>query len=192
MCSGSIGNGSAHPPQVPGEHVTQGSAAAGIAVVEIGGRHASACLPGRPHPVAPRKARQVGHPRAEVCDQPGRGHRAGPCCGRRRVRAGRDAGGRADLAGQVALGQQLAVALLHQAAGYTQLTSQLPRRRQPFAFVQAAAPDCLPQPCLKLGAQWVTAAMVEPQQQFRAQTGPLNRHDIGTYQQPVRTLASQA
>ena len=36
----------------------------------------------------------------------------------RRVRAHRDPGGRADLAGQVALGKKLAVALLHQTAGY--------------------------------------------------------------------------
>ena len=187
-----ISDGRPHPPQVPGDHLAQRGAAARVAVIEVGGRHAAACLPCRPGPVAAREAGQVRDSGAEVRDQPRRRFRALGRRRRRRVGARRDPGGRAKLAGQVALGKQLAVALLHQAAGHAQLMGQLPGRRQPLAIVQPAAPDGRAQAALQLGAQRLAAVPVEPQQQLRTQTGPLNRHDIGPYQCSTSALRSQA
>src|SRR5215475_4205434 len=121
-----VSGGGAHPPQVPGEHAPQHGAATGVAIVKVEVGHAAAGLAGRPDPVAPRKARQVGDPAAEVRDQARRRLLPGRRLRRCPVRAHRDPGGRAGLAGQVPLGQQLAVAVLHQATGGAQLPGQLP------------------------------------------------------------------
>jgi len=56
-----IGGRRAHAPQVPRDHLAQHGAAARVPVVEVRGSHAAACLPCRPHPVASREARQIGH-----------------------------------------------------------------------------------------------------------------------------------
>src|SRR5581483_10700613 len=93
-----------------------------------------------------------------------------------------DPGGGPGAAGQVALGEQLAVALLHHAAGDAEFTGQLPGGRQPLPGAEPAGPYRLAQARLQLGAQRLTGRTVEPHQQLRTQTGPLNRHEIGPYQ----------
>ena len=100
-----------------------------------------------------------------------------------------DPGGGPGAAGQVSLGQQLPVAVLHHAAGDAELTRQLPRGRQPFPGAEPAAPDRLAQARLQLGAQRLAGRTVEPDQQPRTQTGPLNRHEIGPYQRAGWLLA---
>jgi len=183
-----VGIGRADPPQVPGQNVAQLAAAARIAVAQIGRGDGAAGLPDGPHPVGPGEAGQVGHARVEVRDQPrpgrpGRRRRRG-----RRRRLGRpsadlrDPRGRARPAGQVSLGQQLPEALLHDATGQAELARERPRRRQPFAAAQPAAPDRVPQARLQLRAQRLGGRPVEPQQQLRTQTGPLYCHEIGPYQ----------
>ena len=125
--------------------------------------------------------------------QPRAGPRPGLGLGRRLLAAGLldagllaaeagDPGGGPGAAGQVALGQQLPVAVLHHAAGDAERTGQLPGGRQPFPGAQPAAPDRLAQAGLQLGAQRLAGRTVEPHQQLRTQTGPLNRHGIGPYQ----------
>ena len=51
-----VGGRRAHPSQVPRDHPAQLGAAAGVPVVEVGGGHAAAGLPGRPDPVTSREA----------------------------------------------------------------------------------------------------------------------------------------
>src|ERR1700683_967311 len=93
-----------------------------------------------------------------------------------------DSGGGPGAAGQVSLGQQLAVAVLHHASGDAELARELPRGWQPFPGAEPTAPDRLAQTRLQLGAQRQAGRTVEPDQQLRTQTGPLNRHEIGPYQ----------
>ena len=184
-----VGGGRAHPPQVPGQHLAQRGAAARVAVAEVGRGDGAAGLADRPHPVGPREARQVGDPVREVRDQPagkGRPGRLGGDRARGRLRRPcpdvGDSRRRAGPAGQVPLGEQLAEALLHDAPGHAELPRQLTRGRQPFPAAQPAAPDRVPHGRLELRAQRPAGRPVEPHEQLRAQTGPLNRHGIGPYQ----------
>ena len=190
------GGGGSYPPQVTGEDLAQFGAAARVAVSQVRGGGLGARLLDGPGPVGTREAGQVRYAGLEVRDQrrfrglaAWRGRR-----GRDQGRAGRglvtgvlaadagDPGGGPGAAGQVSLGQQLPVAVLHHAAGDAERTGQLPRGRQPFPGAEPAAPDRLAQARLQLGAQRLAGRTVEPDQQPRAQTGPLNRHEIGPYQ----------
>ena len=119
-----------------------------------------------------------------------RGSDEGAARGFRRPGAGRDPGRRARLAGQVALGQQLAVALLDKAAGDAELAGKRPRGRQPLADLQPAAPDRVAEPGLELRPERLVAPAVELEQQLRSQTGPLNSHETGPYQCSIWLLRS--
>ena len=194
------GGSGAHPPQVPGEDLAQHRAAARVAVSQVRGGSLGARLLDGPGPVGTREAGQVRYAVFEVRDQ----RRLRGMAGRQRRDRGRagpglvtgllaadasDPGGGSGVAGQVALGQQLPVAVLHHAAGDAELTRQLPRGRQPFPGAEPAAPDRLAQARLQLAAQRLAGRTVEPDQQPRTQTGPLNRHEIGPYQHAGWVLA---
>src|SRR5262245_58826546 len=97
------------------------------------------------------------------------------------VRARRDARRRPAVRRQEALGLELAVALLDEAARDAELPGELPRRRQPLAGREASAPDPVAKLPLELDAERLGPRPVEPHQQLRTQTGPLDRHGIGSY-----------
>jgi hypothetical protein len=176
-----VGRGRPDATQVAGQHLAEVLASARVGVVEGGGGRVTGQLTLRPQPVGPREARQVGHAGGEVGDEPGRGRRrrGGD---RRRDGCGQGchAGRGADPGGQVALGVELAVAVLHQAAGDAQRTGHLAGGRESFSRLQPPAADRLAQPAFELGPQRLGLLAVQRQQHLRAQTGPLDRHGIGS------------
>ena len=91
----------------------------------------------------------------------------------------RHPGGRADPGVQVALGLELAVALLDQAAGDAELGGQLAGGREALADPQPAGADGVPQAALELGTQRFGPGPVQWQEELRAQTGPFDGHGIG-------------
>lgn len=177
-----FGGGRADPAHIGGDDRAQLPAAARIPVAEVGGRHPAGRLADRPQPVGTREGGQVGHAVPEVGDQTrglrralGRRLDGGGGC------AGSDTGGRAHAGDQVALGLQLGVGVLDQAAGQAEGAGQFPRGGEAFVHGEAAAADRVPQLPFQLDTQLLTAAPVDGQQQLGRQTGPLHRHEIGSY-----------
>jgi len=100
-------------------------------------------------------------------------HSAAPGDPHRRARAGH----------QVPLGLELRVALEHEPAREPELAGELTRRRESLALREAARADRLPQLVLELDPQRRRPLTVQTHEELRRQTGPLNRHRIGPYQQ---------
>ena len=99
----------------------------------------------------------------------------------RRPRHARHPGRRAGPAGQVALGVQLGVTLLDQAAGQPERAGQFPRGRQLLPLGQPPGPDRRPELVFQLRTQPRAAVPVDGDQQLGTQTGPLHSHGTGPY-----------
>jgi len=115
--------GRADSTQVTGEYLAQNRAAARVPVIQFRSWGAAAGFASCPGPVAAGKARQIGHAGTEVRYQGRRRDRYSRRARGRRMCSCGDPSGRAWVTGQVALGQQLAAALLDEATGHAELTS---------------------------------------------------------------------
>jgi hypothetical protein len=65
------------------------------------------------------------------------------------------------------------------------MARQLPGRGEPFTRLQPARADGITQSALELRMQRPRSGAVQPQQELRTQTGPLNGHEIGPYRGPL-------
>jgi hypothetical protein len=90
-------------------------------------------------------------------------------------------GGRASPGDEIPLGLKLRIALEDEAAGDAELLGKPPRRGKTFARREAPGPDRVTQLALKLDAHRLGAVALDAERQLRSQTGPLNRHEIGSY-----------
>ena len=179
-----LGDGSAHPAEVAGDHLPQPAAPLCFAVAELGAGCTAASLAQRPQPVASRKGRKVGLDGPEV--DPARGERQkkrrnlGPLDGRA-PGAVRHPRRRSGPAAQVALRLELRIAVDDQPPRDAQLGRQPPRGRDPLPGLQTARLDRLAQRTFELDTERFAECAVQPQRQLGIRTGPLDRHATGPY-----------
>ena len=164
-----IGDNAADSAQVLGEGTAQLDRAARVRIAE----RPVGCIPeGAPQRAQPRLPREVGEV-GEAREEVERRHRD-PLLGRYRRGGGPRRGYEGAGAGpchQISLGEELAVRVDDQAAGYAQIRCKRPGRGQPRVRRQPAGANGLAQAVLKLRPHGPAHAPVQLEEQLRACIG---------------------
>ena len=170
-----VGDRSAHPAQVCGEHLAQRGRPRAELVTEVGrGRGPPGHAHG-PEPVAHREAAQVGDAVLEVHVEP-RWRSARPL-GRPDVPAARgDHRPRALRRPEVPLRLELGISVDHDPARDTELRGERPGGGQPLAALEASGADRVTQPLLELVGQRRPGTPVQAEQQLRPVPRPVDGH----------------